>query len=347
MSEPSASGSAERPAFGPTELVVEGEAVARAQVNIALVKYWGKAPGGSPGNRNLPAVPSLSLTLDALYTETRVGFDVDADDDVVVLDGARLEGGALDRARIVLDAVRRRADVAAPFRVASVNHVPTAAGLASSASGMAALAVATARCAGLPADPNLWSRLAREGSGSASRSVFGGWVAWDGPAARPLFGPDHWDLALVVAVVDDGPKAIGSRAAMERTRRTSPYHGGWVQQARGLFDEGCAAVARRDLEALIEVMELSTLRMHAAAMAARPPVLYWAPASLAAVRTVEASRAEGILVGWTMDAGPNVKVLCAAADGPSVAQRLETIPGVQRTVVCRPGSGVRVWVEGP
>ncbi len=326
-------------------LVLDRAVTARAHVNIALIKYWGKAPARRPEDANLPAVPSLSLTLDALYTESRVRFAPDARADRVVLDGRELQGKELSRAVAVLDRVRALAELAAPFEVDSVNHVPTAAGLASSASGMAALAAAAARAAGI-VDPTTVSALARIGSGSAARSVFGGWVAWDGPAARPVAPVDHWDLALLVAVVDAGPKAIGSRDAMNHTARTSPYYGEWVQQAGATFDAGCAAVAARDFEALVRAMEVSTMRMHASAMAADPPVLYWQAASVGLMRVVERLRADGVPCGWTMDAGPNVKVLCPASAVETVRAALAAAPGVERIIVSRPGPAV--WVEpGP
>ncbi|MCB9729223.1 MAG: diphosphomevalonate decarboxylase [Deltaproteobacteria bacterium] len=322
-----------------------GQAVtARAGVNIALVKYWGKAPARGPEDLNLPAVPSLSLTLDGLTTETTVRFAPELPNDRIVLDGRELDPAALGRARPVLDRVRALGDLASPFDVVSTNHVPTGAGLASSASGMAALAAATARLAGLELSPGQLSAVARLGSGSASRSIFGGFAAWEGPEARAVAPPSHWDVRLVVAVVDAGPKDTSSRDAMGRTARTSPYHAGWVSQARGLFDEGLAAVLARDLPALAEVMELSTLRMHAAAMAARPPVLYWRSASLAALEALRALGVQGLVSGWTMDAGPNVKALVHAADAERVRGALAEVAGVQRVLVCAPGPGVSTEV---
>ena len=330
-----------------SELVLDGRVVARAGVNIALIKYWGKAPARGPLDANLPAVPSLSLTLDGLGTTTSVRLAPELDDDRVVLDGLPLDAGALGRCRPVLDRVRQLADLAAPFDVTTENSVPTAAGLASSASGMAALAAAASRCAGLDASPGQLSALARLGSGSASRSVFGGWAVWEGREARALEPPEHWDVALVVAVIDAGPKKIASRAAMALTAETSPYYGGWVAQARALFDEGVSAVRRRDLAALVDVMEASTLRMHACGMGARPPVLYWTAASLAAIEAVAGLRSAGVPCGWTMDAGPNVKVLCRASDSVRVREALAAVQGVGSTLTCLPGAAVDVRVEPP
>lgn len=332
-----------------TDLVLEGWARARANVNIALIKYWGKARATGPEEVNLPAVPSLSLTLSGLFTETAARFAPELDADRVVLAGHALEGEERTRAVALLDALRRSRGIASPFEVESHNHVPTAAGLASSASGMAALAVAAGRCAGLdpsqPADANELSRIARIGSGSASRSIFGGWVAWDGPAASPVAPIDHLPVAVVIAVVSAGRKAVGSRDGMNRTARTSPYYGPWVAQAHATFDAAVAAVRRRDLEALLHAMELSTWRMHASAMAADPPVFYWQAASVAVLREVEGLRGDGVLCGATLDAGPNVKVFCAPGDVETVAARLTTIPGVAHIFRTTPGEGASVTID--
>jgi diphosphomevalonate decarboxylase len=329
----------------PRQLVLDGVVTARARVNIALIKYWGKAPARSAHDANLPACPSMSLTLDGLYSETQARFAPDAPDDCVVLDGDPLLGAGLDRMRPVLDRVRELAHVAAPFHIETRNTVPTAAGLASSASGAAALAAATARCAGLSVSPGQLSAIARLGSGSGSRSIFGGWAAWDGPEARPLFQADHWDVVVVVALVSTARKAISSRQAMRRTAATSPLYAPWVATAQEAFDAAVSALTDRDLEALISAMETSTMRMHASAMGASPPILYWKPASLAVIEAVHDLRANGTLCGWTMDAGPNVKVLCRASDGPAVAAALAEVTGVQSALVCRPGAGVSVRVS--
>ncbi|MGB0591703.1 MAG: diphosphomevalonate decarboxylase [Myxococcota bacterium] len=335
----------ERPSALSGALVLDGVVTARAGVNIALIKYWGKAPARGPNDANLPACPSVSLTLDGLYSETRARFAPDAMDDTVVLDGEALQGPGLDRMRPVLDRVRELGDIAAPFFIETRNTVPTAAGLASSASGAAALAAATARCAGLSLTWGELSAIARLGSGSGSRSVFGGWAAWDGPEARPIHPREHWDLAIVVALVSKARKSLSSREAMRQTARTSPLYGPWVETAQEAFDAALAALKHRDLAALIEAMETSTMRMHASAMGAKPPILYWKPASLAAIEVVQSLRAHGTLCGWTMDAGPNVKVLCRASDAAAVASALDAVAGVGSTLVCRPGPGVTVRVS--
>ena len=237
--------------------------------------------------------------------------------------------------------------------VTTENGVPTASGLASSASGFAALAVAATRAAGLTLSPDELSVLARLGSGSAARSIFGGFVEMargqraDGSdaAARPLAGGEGWDVRLVVAVTAAGPKPMGSTAAMEHTARTSPYYAAWLAGVDGDLAAARAAIAARDLPALGAVAERSALRMHASAMAADPPIIYWNPATLAAIAGVRALRDRGVPVFFTIDAGPHVKALCAAAHADEVAAALAAVPGVVKTLTGAPGPGARV-VEG-
>jgi diphosphomevalonate decarboxylase len=320
-----------------------------AGTNIALVKYWGKRDVAL----NLPATGSLSLTLDRLGTRTTVAFD-GGDRDRLILDGA--PAGAAETARVsaFLDRVRARAEIARRALVTSDNSVPTAAGLASSASGFAALALAATRAAGLTlALPEL-SALARVGSGSAARSIFGGFVEMargerpDGSDAfaRPLSEPGDdtagWDVRLVVAITATGPKAMGSTAAMTHTARTSPYYDAWLAAVPGDLSAARAAIAARDLPALGAVAERSALRMHAAALAADPAIVYWNAATLAAIACVHALRARGTPAFVTIDAGPHVKALCRAADADAVAAALRAVPGVSETLIAAPGPGARI-----
>ena len=322
-------------------------ATAVAGTNIALVKYWGKRDEAL----NLPATGSLSLTLDRLGTRTRVVFDGGAGGgDAVTLDGAPAGAKFAARASAFLDRVRARAGLAARATVETANSVPTAAGLASSASGFAALALAATRAAGLELSPDELSELARLGSGSAARSIFGGFVEMargaraDGrdAVAHPLAAGTSWEVRLVVAITAAGEKTIGSTAAMSRTGATSPYYDAWVRSVDGDLAAARAAIGARDLPALGAIAERSALRMHASAMAAEPPILYWNPATLAAIATVRALRERGTAAFFTIDAGPHVKVLCAAADADHVAAALSDTAGVLRTLVAAPGPGARV-----
>jgi diphosphomevalonate decarboxylase len=322
-----------------------GVAHARAGTNIALVKYWGKRDPVL----NLPAADSLSLTLDAFGTETGVSFEQPAGGshhgDVVTANGAPADEAFSARVSRFLDLVRTLAAIDLPARVVTSNTVPMASGLASSASGFAALALAGSRAAGLTLAPAQVSALARRGSGSAARSVFGGFVEMqagtraDGEDsyARPILDPTSWPLRMIVAVTTNEQKPIGSTEAMERTARSSPYYAGWLSACARELTTARHAIERRDLEALGGVMERSALQMHASAMAASPPVFYWNPATVALIHAVWRLRARGTLAFFTIDAGPHVKVLCEPSAVPPVEQALAACPGVLRTIVLSPG----------
>ena len=321
-----------------------------AGTNIALVKYWGKRDSVL----NLPAAGSLSLTLRELDTRTTVRFGAH----LGPTDRVRLNGQDADedvRLRVVafLDLVRAQAGISTPAEVVTENSVPTAAGLASSASGFAALALAASRAAGLSLEPPALSALARRGSGSAARSIFGGLVEMqagvnpDGSDAfaKPLPEADSWPLRLVVAVTSENRKAIGSTEAMRRTEQTSPFYKGWIDSVDGDLRDARAAIAERDLGRLGLVAERSALRMHASALAADPPILYWSTATLAAMETVRQLRAHHVEAYFTIDAGPHVKVLCDLRHVIAVEAALAKTPGVLRTIVASPGRGARVLQE--
>lgn len=324
-------------------------AVAEANTNIALVKYWGKRDLAL----NLPAVGSLSLTLDGLTTRTEVRFDPSLDADRLVLNDAPQSGEPVRRISKFLDLIRARAGTTARAQVTSANNFPTAAGLASSASAFAALAVAGAHAAGLKLSARELSVLARRGSGSACRSIFGGFVEWkrgeqaDGEdsCGEPLSeggGAEAWGVRLVVAVTTEQAKATLSTDGMKHTAETSPYYGQWVAMSEADLAEARRAIASRDLEALGVVTERSCLSFHASALAARPAVVYFSGATIDGYHAVQAMRKAGVPAWFTCDAGPHIKALTLAAHADEVALRLAEVPGVLRTRVCAPGKGARL-----
>ncbi|MEM9189759.1 MAG: diphosphomevalonate decarboxylase [Myxococcota bacterium] len=322
------------------------KATARARANIALSKYWGKANV----ELNLPAVPSVSLTLDKLLTETTVHFRSDLDDDRISLDGTLVQGRPRERVVAVLNRIRERAKLDRAAEVWSKNHFPTAAGLASSASGFAALAAAATAAADLPFRAREVSAVARQASASAARSIYGGFAelprgtdrSSDTLAAKPLHGEDHWDVCMVIALTVLGPKEVSSTEGMERSRRSSPFYDAWLDAAPKLNRRLKAGLRKRDLVAVGEAMEQSTTAFHATAFAAHPSILYFQPPTIAALRTVRALRNRGIGAYATMDAGPHVKVLCEASSARRVAGALRKAEGVQKVLITRPGSGVEL-----
>lgn len=310
-------------------------ASAVAHANIALAKYWGKADSV----RNLPAVPSLSLTLAALRTRTRVGLRPELEADRVLLDGQPASGRARERIVTLLDEMRRLSGEGSFAEVESSNDFPTAAGLASSASGFAALALAGARAYGVELSASELSAVARRASASAARSVFGGYVELraGAEAAAPVLAGSELPLTAVIAVTASGPKSVGSTEGMRHTSETSPYYPAWVERAPALFEEVRAAVLARDVVALGTAAEQSALMMHASMLAARPALVYFAPATLRVIETVRALRQAGMSAFFTIDAGPHVKVFTEPASAERVAAALAALEGVTRVLVSGPG----------
>ncbi len=308
-----------------------GTAVCRASPSLALVKYWGKRSV----RRNTAATTSIALTLADLVTETRVTLAEGGD--VVAVGGQEQDP---QRYAVFFSNLRRATGIAHRFRAESRNSFSTSAGLASSSSGFAALAWACTRAAGLDLPAEAVSELARVGSASAARAVFGGWVALPAGALRAhrLYGPEHWpEIRVVVVTVLEAAKDMATRGAMDLVRATSPFYRGWVHDSQRLAAEGEAALAARDLERLGEVMRASTYRMFATMLGARPPVLYWQPDTLLLLQACARLRAAGVGAWETMDAGPQVKIFCLSGDLRRVLAAVDGLSRGWKVIVSRPG----------
>jgi diphosphomevalonate decarboxylase len=319
------------------------QATALAQPNIALVKYWGKQDIG----HNLPAVGSISITLDAPHTRTTVIFSDDLAQDEFTLNG-QAEPAMLRRVSASLDKLRDLADCRLFARVESENDFPTGAGLASSASGFAALVMAGASALGLALDTQQLADLARRGSGSAARSMLGGFVelslADQGATSTPvhcLCDARDWPLSVAIAITSLRAKDVGSTEGMERSRLTSPYYPAWVRTANDDLGRARQAIATRDFEALAEVSEFSCLKMHGLAMASEPGLLYFNGATLECLHQIRTLRSRGIPVFFTVDAGPQVKAVYLPEARDQVSQALSQVPGVQSLIHCGLGPGAR------
>ncbi|MAW43287.1 MAG: diphosphomevalonate decarboxylase [Gammaproteobacteria bacterium TMED243] len=306
---------------------------AHAHPNIALVKYWGKQE--KPGN--LPATPNLSISLAGLTTVTHVS---DAPSDTFILNSKETSDPKLVR---WLEALRGTFDVP-PLQIDSGNDFPTSAGLASSASGFAALITAINAHCDLGLNQEMCSEWARVGSASAARSIFGGFVALVPPQwqAIPMAKRDHWPLEVVVAVTSNEPKSVNSGEGMERSRLTSPYYNAWVRDATTDFAAASEAIERRDFLSLAAVAELNCLKMHSIMLTSQPTLSYWTPASIACMDRVRSLREEGHDVFFTVDAGPQIKAVCLPASADAVASALSETPGVLEVIRSSLGEGARV-----
>jgi diphosphomevalonate decarboxylase len=313
-----------------------------APTNIALAKYWGKRDA----KFNLPTNGSISATLDGLGSTTTVTFlpSLRADEFFVNNKPIHSEKGVR-----VLSLLRTLTSTTDFARVESSNNFPTGAGLASSASGLCALTFAAAEA--LKADMSLetLSQIARQGSGSACRSFYGGFVRWNRGTdasgidsfATPVASEDHWPLDVWVAVVSSKEKELGSTQAMTRTAQSSPFFNAWVDHAEHCLPFFERAIARRDFLGLASLAEENCMRMHACAMGASPPILYWHAQTLRIMEITWQLRREGCLVFFTIDAGPNVVLFCPPEFSDRVLKALMTVPELESVMKSRIGPGPR------
>lgn len=285
---------------------------ARAHTNIALIKYWGKADEALI----IPMNNSLSVTLDRFYTETRVTFDETLTEDQLILNGEAVNAKESAKIQRYMEMIRKEAGISEHALIESENFVPTAAGLASSASAYAALAGACNEALQLGLSDKDLSRLARRGSGSASRSIYGGFAEWEkGHDDESSFAhrveADGWEneLAMIFVVINNKSKKVSSRSGMSLTRDTSRFYQYWLDNVEPDLKETKEAIAQKDFKRMGEVIEANGLRMHATNLGAQPPFTYLVPESYNAMRIVHECREAGLPCYFTMDAGPNVKVL--------------------------------------
>ncbi|WP_243277762.1 diphosphomevalonate decarboxylase [Clostridium yunnanense] len=320
------------------------KATAKANTNIALIKYWGKRDE----TLFLPMNSSLSITLDHFNTITTVEFCKSFDKDIFLLNNLPASDKESNKVFRFLDKVRNLAGVNLHAVVSSENKVPTAAGFASSASGFAALAAAAAKALDLELNTKEISILARQGSGSACRSVYGGYVEWkkgiqeDGKDsfASQLLSEQDWKISILSVLVAGEQKKVSSREGMKRTVETSPFYAGWLQTVEKDLEDAKEAIMSREFEKLGHVVEANALKMHATMLGAKPPVLYWQSGTMDVIHHIQYLRLTGIPVFFTIDAGSNVKVLCLPKDEAIVYESLLTLPTVQKVFICHPGSGI-------
>lgn len=314
---------------------------ARANSNIALIKYWGK----EDEKLAIPMNSSLSMTLDCFYTDTEVLFDKNLKEDVFYLDGKVQSGNSLNRVSKFVDLFRRESGILDRVIVKSYNHVPTAAGLASSASGFAALGAALNVASGLNFDKKTLSTYIRQGSGSATRCVYGGFVQWEKGHSNETsyaFKVDDgdWDVGMIIVVVNDKEKKISSTLGMKSTVETSPFYSGWVKNAKTDIEDIKIAIKNRDIDEVGKITERNALMMHGTMLGARPPILYWQKETMEAMEIVRGLRDMGVSCYFTMDAGPNVKILCKKSQIDLIVDRLKDRFDEDKIVVSGIGKGI-------
>ena len=314
-------------------------AEAQAQPNIALIKYWGKLDV----EQNLPAAGSLSVTLDSLWTKMSVEFSDALRRDELVVNAASNEK-MLPRISACLDRIagtnRPRASIE------SEGNFPIAAGLASSASAFAALVVAASNAAGKKRDTLPLARIAGAASGSAARSLFGGFVELKvgdtNIEVATIAEAGDWPLTVVIAVTEEGPKPVSSGEAMNRSAASSPFYSSWLEQQPADLKSASDAVLRKDFSQLAAVAEHNCLKMHSVMWGSRPPIVYWNSATLTCMEAVRRLQDDRHAVFFTIDAGPQLKAICLPNEADLVRSALDACAGVVRTMVSGLGAGARL-----
>lgn len=318
--------------------------VSIAHPNIALIKYW----GDRNADLHIPSNSSISINLDGLYTRTAISFSTDLHQDIVIINDQPATDVAQIRITQFLDRFRKLHGVSNYFRIESANNFPTGAGIASSASAFAALSLAVTTVCGLALDEAELSRLARLGSGSACRSVPGGFVEWQAGSnhessyAFSIATPSHWDLVDCITIIDESPKTISSLKG-HTLAHTSPLQTARVTHSEQRLSDCRQAIMTRDFDLLARVVELDSNMMHAVMMTSKPPLMYWRPPTIAVMHSVMDWRKKGLAVCYTIDAGANVHVLCESSILPKITDRLQEISGVYKLIEAKVGGAA--WVK--
>ncbi len=309
--------------------------------NIAPIKYWGKRDE----KLKLPQNNSISITLDNLQTTTTVEFDPKYKEDKFVINGTEVQANENLKLKNYVDYLRQVGKSKDPVKMHSETNFPMGAGLASSASGFAVLAVAATKALGLNFAPRELSILARRGSGSASRSLFGGFVEWakgeksDGSDsyAVQIAPPTHWDIRLLIVISSTREKSVSSTKAMRYTVETSPFYKGWLDSIDKDLEMVRHGILKKDFKLVGETAERNCLKMHALMLATTPSLLYWDQKTLHLIKNIQQWRTEGCDCYFTIDAGPNVVILCTKQHESEIKNRILVLNNVQDVINCSPG----------
>lgn len=314
-----------------------------ANANIAFIKYW----GNRDAVRRVPLNDSVSMNLDHATTTTTVEFDPALSEDTVAINGGETKETARTRVIAQLDRVRRLAKIETKARVESHNTFPTGTGMASSASAFAALTLAATRAAGLELPERELSKLARQASGSACRSIPAGFVEWitssdpNNSYAVSIAPPDHWDLRDVIAIVSTEEKAVGSNEG-HAAALSSPFLAERLNALPVRLHRVRRAILARDLTLLGPAIEEEAVELHFIAMTSHPPIFYWSPGMVRVIQAMQHWRADGLPVYFTLDAGPNVHLICDGKDADRVAALAREVQDVQEVLVNAPGGAAKI-----
>lgn len=322
---------------------MKNKATAVAPSNIAFIKYWGRKK--DPKLR-LPENGSISMNLSNLLTTTTIEFNSKFKEDLVIFNGEK-ESLTDNRAIKHIDRIRELAKINTKVKVVTENNFPTGTGLSSSASGFAALTVAGAKAAGLKLSEKELSILARQGSGSACRSIPDGFVEWlDGDTSetsysKSLYSPDYWDIVDVVAVTSTQKKDVPSSTG-HTLAQSSLFFAVRKENIKSKIIACKKYLQEKNFQKLGELIEAEALELHAIYLTSIPSLLYLLPSTLRVMHAVKKWRSEGLSVYFTLNTGQDIHLICEKKDAEKVAKLAEKIEGVQKTIINYPSVGARL-----
>ena len=314
-----------------------------AHPNIAFIKYW----GNRDDHLRIPMNGSISMNLAGLHSTTSVQFDPNLESDIFLLDSNVASEKVKLRVSTFLDLVRKLANIQEFAKVESRNNFPMGSGIASSSSAFAALALAASKAAELSLNEKELSILARKGSGSASRSIPGGFVEWhageeDGDSyAESFAAANHWNLVDCIAIVDDKHKSTGSFEG-HSLAKSSPLQEARIAGATARLKVVREAILKKDFGQFADIVEDDSHLMHAVMMTSSPRLIYWQAATIRVLKACSTWRKEGLNLCTTMDAGPNVHVICLSENHKEVIALLGDLEGVKEVLQAAPGDGAKM-----
>ena len=318
------------------------KATAIGPSNIAFIKYWGK----KDEVLRLPENGSLSMNLSNLFTTTTVEFSKSYTEDYIEINSIS-ESNEGSRAVKHLDRIRSLAKITEKAKVITNNNFPTGTGLSSSASGFAALTVAAAKAAGLELSEKELSILARQGSGSACRSIPDGFVEWldgntsDTSFALSIFPPDYFEIVDVVTVVSTDKKFLATSEG-QQSARTSPFFEKRLDLIKNKIDRVKKAIEDKNFSEFGELIETEALEFHSILFTSNPPLFYWTPETLRLMKFVQKIRSEGLECYFTINTGQDIHLIVQEKDLNALKDRLKKVAEIKNIIVNSPANGTRV-----
>lgn len=326
------------------------KATAIANANIALVKYWGKRDE----KLFLPQNSSISLTTDCLLVKTTIEFSPKHKKDISILNGKQFKKGSDEYDEyfeLFLAQLKKLAKTNLKAKVVSQSNFPIGAGLASSSAAFASLSAAANRALGLGLKEKELSILARQGSGSACRSIFGGFAEWkkgdkkDGldSFAEQIAAENHWpDFRIIICLTSKKEKKVKSRTGMAQTVKTSPFYDGWLKTIDDDLKKMRKGIMKKNFSLVGKTAEENCLKMHALMFSTKPAIIYWNSGTIELIHKIIECRKQGLECYFTIDAGPQVKVLGQKKNLEEILKEVKKIQGIEDIIIAKPGPGPKI-----